>query len=314
MLKYDNARSIDFSSEEAYLNYLADIKKPELPWEKESELKKIIRAAQQEIEVLVSELKSKKIAVPVFILKDHQKRSKDQLKEYIEKLRLYRRELGDVMVRYESQEISNIENYIRGLKEIYKSDRKPVELERLVTLALNALNDALHIRPNYPVGDDNEPTFTAPANKPDIECFYDRFNSVCEVTMLTDRSQWYNEGQPVMRHVRDFEDNHKDKNVFCVFVAPRMHRDTVNTFWTAVKYEYEGTKQNIIPLTIGQLIELLDLLLEIKKEGKQLKHDDLLGLYSKIIELTKTEGRSDLWVEKIPQAISEWKEAVLLES
>lgn len=34
------------------------------------------------------------------------------------------------------------------------------------------------------MGDDNEPTFTAPANKPDIECFYQSFNSICEVTML----------------------------------------------------------------------------------------------------------------------------------
>jgi hypothetical protein len=314
LLKHDNAESMDFSNEEDYLNYLADINEPELPWEKESELTKIIKATQQEIESLIRELESEKIEVPIFILQDYQKFNKDQLKEYIEQLRRFRRELGDRRVHYKSQEISNIENYVKALKEIYKSDRKPVELERLVTLALNALNDALHIKPNYPVGDDNEPTFTAPPNKPDIECFYDRFNSVCEVTMLTDRSQWYNEGQPVMRHVRDFENNYKDKNVFCVFVAPRMHRDTVNTFWNAVKYEYEGTRQNIIPLTIGQLIELLELLLQIKKKGKQFKHNDLLELYSKIIDLTRSEGQSDLWVERIPQAITEWRETVLAES
>lgn len=42
-------------------------------------------------------------------------------------------------------------------------------------MGLNALNDAILIKPNYPVGDDNEPTFTAPANKPDIECFLSIF-------------------------------------------------------------------------------------------------------------------------------------------
>jgi hypothetical protein len=312
LLKHDNAKSLDFPSEEAYLNYLADINQPELPWERESELIKIVEITQQEILQLSKELKNKSVAIPFVALKDYNKLNREELKGYIEQLRNYRRELNDTRIRYESQEIGNLEEYIRALSEIYKSDRRPVELERLVTLALNALNDALNIKPNYPVGDDNEPTFTAPANKPDIECFYDHFNSVCEVTMLTDKSQWYYEGQPVMRHVRDFEKQHAGKEVFCIFVAPRLHRDTVNTFWAAIKYEYEGSKQKIVPLTIGQLIELLEILLQIKKKGKQFKHTDLLRLYSKIIELTNSVGQSDVWLEKIPETINQWKEEFLM--
>jgi hypothetical protein len=311
LLKYDNAKSLDFPSEEAYLSYLADINQPELPWERESELTKIAEITQQEVQQFSNELKNKGITIPFVVLKDYNKFNKEELKKYIEQLRNYRRELNDAKIRYESQEIEKLEEYIIALKGIYKSDRKPVELERLVTLALNALNDALNIRPNYPVGDDNEPTFTAPANKPDIECFYDHFNSVCEVTMLTDKSQWYYEGQPVMRHVRDFEKQHTEKEVFCVFVAPRLHRDTVNTFWTAIKYEYEGSKQKIVPLTVGQLIELLEILLQIKKKGREFKHTDLLELYSKIIELTDSVRQSDLWLAKIPETINQWKEKSL---
>lgn len=311
LLKYDNAGSLDFPSEEAYMSYLADIKQPELPWEKEPELIKIVEVALKEIEHLIKELKNRDITAPAFTLKDYLKFNKEKLKEYIEQLRNYRRDLNDIKIHYESQERGKLEEYIRALKEIYKADRRPVELEKLVTLALNALNDALNIKPNYPVGDDNEPTFTAPANKPDIECFYGRFNSVCEVTMRTDKSQWYYEGQPVMRHVRDFENNHTGKNVFCIFIAPRLHRDTVNTFWNAVKYEYEGSKQRIVPLTIGQLIELLEVLLQIKKNGRSFKHEGLLDLYAKIIKLTDVIGKSDLWLDKIPETIAEWKEEVL---
>ena len=311
LLKYDSAESLDFPSEEAYMSYLADIKQPELPWEKEPELIKIVEVALKEIERLIEELKNRSITAPAFIFRDYLKFNKEQLKEYIERLRGYRRELNDAKIHCESQEIGRVEEYIGALKEIYKSDRRPLELERLVTLALNALNDALNIKPNYPVGDDNEPTFTAPPNKPDIECFYGRFNSICEVTMLIDRSQWYSEGQPVMRHVRDFENRYADKEVFGVFIAPKMHRDTVNTFWTAVKYEYEGSRQRIIPLTIGQLIELLEILLQIKKRGKQFKHVVLRELYSKIIKLTDNVARSDLWIEKIPETIAEWKEEAL---
>lgn len=311
LLKIDNAKALVFSSEEEYSAYIADIKKPELPWETEEELIKITKITDEEIHQLIKELKVQNIPIPAFSFRDPMQLNEDELKGYIGELRRYRRDINETKIRFESQEITKLEEYIQALKEIYRSERKPLELERLATLALNALNDALNIKSNYLVGDDNEPIFTAPGNKPDIECFYGLFNSVCEVTMLTDRSQWYQEGQPIMRHARDFEKHYADKNVFCLFIAPRIHRDTVNTFWNAVKYEYEGSKQRIIPLTIGQLIELLGILLQIKKKRPIFKHEDLLGLYTKIIELTNVVGQSDLWLEKIPEAINEWKESML---
>jgi hypothetical protein len=76
----------------------------------------------------------------------------------------------------ELQLVENIEQCVKDLHNIFKlADKKPVELERIITFGLHILNDAIGIRPNYPVGDDNQPTFTAPANKPDIECFYQSF-------------------------------------------------------------------------------------------------------------------------------------------
>ena len=179
-------------------------------------------------------------------------------------------------------------------------------------LALNALNDALEITPNYPVGDDNEPTLTAPANKPDIECFYEQFNSVCEVTMLTGRSQWYNEGQPVMRHVREFEKTYPGKSAYCLFIAPRLHQDTIETFWMAIQYGYKGATQRIIPLSISQFIRLLDSLLKIKTQGNRFSHGKLLNLYEQILNLTNHAADSEEWVEQIPGVITSWQEAILV--
>jgi hypothetical protein len=228
-------------------------------------------------------------------------------------LRGYRRKLQELETHCESQDVAKIQEYISALKGIHQSDnKKSIELERLATLALNALNDALEISPNYPVGDDNEPTFTAPANKPDIECFYAKFNSVCEVTMLTDRSQWYNEGQPVMRHVRDFEDSYSDKATYCLFIAPRLHQDTVETFWMAIKYGYKGATQKIVPLSISQFVRLLEILLEIRKQGGRFTHDELLGLYEQILGLTKVVKHSDEWIERIPDIINAWQKSVLI--
>jgi hypothetical protein len=101
-------------------------------------------------------------------------------------------------------------------------------LEHITTLALYALNDAEIIKPNYPVGDDNEPASTAPAGIADIECYYKNFNMICEVTMLSRRDQWFNEGQPVMRHLRNFENI--NNNSYCIFIAPNIHTDSAETF------------------------------------------------------------------------------------
>jgi len=146
---------------------------------------------------------------------------------------------------------------------------------------LHAINDALKIQPNYPVGDDNTPTFTAPANVPDIECIYESFNMICEVTMLVSRDQWINEGQPVMRHLRDFEIKNND-NSFCLFLAPRIHRDTFNTFSFSNKYEYEGEKQRIVPLSITQFLKILQRVLMKKKENKPITHNEFKELLSNL--------------------------------
>ncbi len=51
--------------------------------------------------------------------------------------------------------------------------------------------------------------------------------------------------------------------------------DTINTFWTSVKYEYEGENQKIIPLTIKQFITLIETLIKIKKKRSILGHKKL---------------------------------------
>ncbi len=312
LLSTDNASPLVFENADKYIAYLADIRQPVLPWETEQELEKIAGKLNREVQDYVSGLKSKSIEIPAFNFQEIAALSKEGLKQYIEDLRIYRRRLQDLETHFESQNISKIQEYINSLKTIYQSDnKKSIELEKLVTLALNALNDALEIKPNYPVGDDNEPTFTAPANKPDIECFYDKFNSVCEVTMLTDRSQWYNEGQPVMRHVRDFEDSYSDKATYCLFIAPHLHQDTIETFWMAIKYGYKGATQKIVPLSITQFIRLLEILFEIRKQGKQFTHGELLNLYRQILSLTDHVEHSEEWVEQIPETIDIWQKSIL---
>ncbi|HEU0085381.1 MAG TPA: AlwI family type II restriction endonuclease [Candidatus Paceibacterota bacterium] len=312
ILATDNASPEVFADVTEYAAYLADIEQPVLPWETDMELRNITTTLTDDVRGLVSDLKTKGVIIPNFKFRNIPTLNREDLKAYAESLRSYRRKLQELEIHFESQNTDKIREYIGALRNIHRSsNKKSVELEKLATLSINALNDAIEIKPNYPVGDDNEPTFTAPAGKPDIECFYQSFNSVCEVTMLSDRSQWYNEGQPVMRHIRDFKEGYPDKEVYCLFVAPRLHQDTIETFWVSVKHGYRGETQKIIPLSITQMIRLLEILIEVKESGRKLEHGKLSALYEEILAITKEVDDSAEWIARIPAAIDAWREEIL---
>ena len=306
LLAFDSGKSLSFATKEEYLDYIANITEPKLPWETKAKLAKIL-------EELIKDIQSyeKKLAISKKEILDYKNFNENGLKRLIEDLREYRRHLQEQGNHVISQNTEVILNYIKILKNIYKEQDRPIALEKYAALALHALNDALKIQPNYPVGDDNEPTFTASAGKPDIECYYVSFNAICEVTMLTGRDQWYNEGQPIMRHLRDFEERNKDKRAYCLFIAPTLHRDTLNTFWASVKYEYEGKQQKIIPLSIQNFIELLNTLVEIKQKGRFFSHSELNRLYDEILFNSKGAIDVNEWAEKIPSTISTWQKSLI---
>lgn len=305
LLAFDNGGSLEFESKESYLDYISNITEPKLPWETEEKFIEIIEEIIKDLRIYET-----KLALPEKKIANYKNLNVAELKKFAEELREYRRLLQEQENHVVSQDVSVVEKYVEILSNIYDEKDKPLALEKYSALSLHALNDAIKIQPNYPVGDDNEPTFTAPAGKPDIECYYNTFNAICEVTMLTGRDQWYNEGQPIMRHLRDFEEKNSDKNSYCIFVAPTLHRDTLNTFWFSVKYEYEGKKQRIIPLSIKDFIELLKTLIAVKQKNKFLPHSELANLYNNILSLSGKAKDVNEWVEKIPSVIMAWQKSL----
>ncbi len=306
LLKEDSGKPDLLTNRKEYIEYLSDIDLPKLHWENIESL----RAIAEKIDVEILDLENQ-VGLKLIKKKDFRKLNLVELKKYIEELREYRRRLQEEIEHQKSQDTSAIEHYIAVLtKELFKMEARPLVLEKYISLSLNALNDAIRIKPNYPVGDDNEPTNTAPAGTPDIECFYENHNAIYEVTLLKDKTQWFNEGQPVMRHLRDFEEKNSKKENFCVFIAPNLHIDTVETFWMSVDYGYKGKKQKIIPLTLKQFVELLETLLILKKSRKKFTKENLIDLYKKLLTLDKIKN-SEEWIEKIPIKIGEWRKSLL---
>lgn len=304
LLNYDNGSAKSFTKKE-YIKYLSDINLPILPWEEKNKLIEIYKNLIKDIHNLQQQLNQEKIVIKSL-------NDVDDLKKEIKNLRKFRHNLQNLILKQELKNISKIDEVIEALNNIRKLNLKPsIALEKYITMALNIINDAKNIKANSLVGDDNEFIFTAPANKPDIECYYENFNSICEVTMLNRRDQWHNEGQPVMRHLRDFENNSSLDENYCLFIAPKLHRDTINTFWIAVKYEYEGKKQKIIPLTINQIIEILKIIKKLKENKKSFSHLQFQKLLENILSLKDSVNNSEEWIKSIPTIIKTFKKEIL---
>ncbi len=306
LLEINPGNAKKFSSILEYQNYLKNENLPKLPWIKEDLLITIAQNLINECESICNENS--------FSIPDEINSIKQNIKNLDEKvlneLRKIRQILQSKVLFKETQDLENLKKYILELENIEKSQNKALELEKLITYCILALNDALKIQPNFPVDDNNQPIFFAPANKPDIECYYESFNAICEVTTLKSRDQWYNEGQPVMRHLRDFE-NKSDKTSYCLFIAPILHRDTLNTFWISNKYEFEGEKQRIIPLTILEFIKILNIFLQIKMNKILFSHNHLLQLFDLIIQESIKVSDVINWRKSFYKIINNWGQSIL---
>ena len=302
--------AIKFKSLEDYLSYLADITQPKLPWEEIENLRKIAVTLKENVLLLIER---EKIELSQdnksMIAQSIETIPKSDLEKVINNFRKLRLSLITAISN------KNIKNNVERLREIIQSlkDKKeikkysPEQFEKVITEALKILNDEILITPNYPVDDNGEPINHATGNKPDIECYYKSFKAICEVTLNVSKLQWVFEGQPIMRHLRDFELQNKDSENLCVFIAPKINNDTYSQFWISVKHEYDGVPQKIIPLTTEQYVILLETLLEMKIKGKELSHKNILDLYNKIITHTKSINGYSEWLNSIPGILNEWQ-------
>ncbi len=133
------------------------------------------------------------------------------------------------------------------------------------------------------------------------------FKAICEVTLNTSNSRWVQEGQQVMRHLRAFEFQHPNENVFCLYIALQIHKDTYSQFWISVKYEYNGFPQKIVPMTTEEFSILLEALLNLLKQGKRFSHKELYELYSVIINESKKLRSFSEGSTFIQQTIRKWQ-------
>ena len=285
-----------YSSEEEYLDYVGDLRSYTPPWAtatKITEVKNYLRDLVKE--------QAPGVSVPIV----EEPAAIANIRGEDAEIAGLKKALVDVALGKLKAE-SRSEDFISKLIEEFDNLKKknytgyleaPVALEYAAYKAFLALNDALAVQPNYPLGDDGEPISTAPGGGTDLYCDYETFSLSVEVTLSRGRSQWVMEGQPVQRHLRDVEGK-TDKPTYGLFLAPTLYPDTINTFWAANVIGYEGKQQKIIPLNFESWQTYLHALKPQVASG-ELKHAQILKFFEWALPTGDEKGNSLLWAERL---------------
>ncbi len=313
---YDGA-AMKFENLDKYIEYLTDINQPALPWE--SDATKSVDIIQSLTELVNSDFESLDVDKQIKVKEKHEALTNinladlgsKELEALISNLRAFRLEI--IQLARDAKLKRNIERLkctLADLKDKKKlRDIDPVGFEYLIAECFKIIDDEIEIKPNCVLDDNGNPIGFAPGNRADIEGYYNSFNSIFEATLDVSRHQVYRESIPVMRHLKDFGVKNPDKPSYCIFIAPKIHDDTVNYFWYAVKFGFEGNRQKIVALDLEHFIEVLEVFISVVERNKTFGHHNLKTLFESVVADADSKNSSVEWFRNVSTQIKEWQEA-----
>jgi len=308
-----------FESVDDYIKYLSDISKPKLPWEVDSDKSKDVILSL--LEIISKDFESLNITLQAKVKEEYNhfvgieldRLNLKEIEKLIDDLRRFRLEIMQLgrnnFLRRNLDELRKIVSVFKDKKQMRKVE--PLEFEYMISQCLKILNDEIEIKPNCIIDDDGNPIGFAPGNKADIEGYYQSFNGIFEATLDVSRHQVYRESIPIMRHLKDFENNNVGKPAFCVFIAPRVHDDTVNYFWISVKHGFEGRKQKIVALDLKNFVRILESFMDVVEQQKPFNHQNIEALFNAIVSNGEDEDSSVNWFRNISSNIEEWETSLI---
>lgn len=231
----------DFANEADYIAYLGDISQPILLLDDRNLLAQLLH---NEFGITVSD------AMELWQIKDvlaeaREKRKEGLLKQYITRLKQH-------------QEYDDVVTTFQGIKDKTYYDC-PLMLEWNTWRAMTMLNGG-SIRANLKFDDSGLPVSTALGNAPDIECDYGTFGLTVEVTLTSGQRQFFTECEPVPRHLGRFKEGMKGRQVYSLFIAPKINDATVAHFFSLrrLKMDYYGGDTIIIPMQLDTFEHMVE--------------------------------------------------------
>jgi hypothetical protein len=203
--------------------------------------------------------------------------------------------------------VSDVQNSIIGFSNIrsFTDGIKWIEYERLSYWSILQLNDHKLIKPNFPINEEGYPKKKGPPGIPDIECFYENFSLILEVTLKTDHNQWMDETASIMEHLEEFIERSETKDNFCLFISPSIHDRAAKAYFQANKNGFGSDKKlAIIPLKHTQFCKILNVQSELFKVKKKINSSRMLKFYKDIhLEANAIDNYID-WIGKIDSSLN----------
>ena len=182
---------------------------------------------------------------------------------------------------------------------------KWIEYERLGYWSMLQLNDHKIIKPNFPINEEGYPKKKGKPGIPDIECYYENFSLILEVTLKTNHSQWTDETASIMEHLEEFIDRSKTKDNFCLFISPSIHERAAKTYFQANKNGFGSDKKlAIIPLKHDQFCKILKLQSELFNNKKKIPSSRMYKFYKDVhLEANSLQNYIE-WINKIDTSLN----------
>jgi hypothetical protein len=305
LLDEEEFKPLNFGSFSAYADYLQDLNSFVPPWstpDKRNQIEISLRKILDEKGVKPSEFNKidTQAALPSIFREDIEI---TQLRKTIVDLNVQDLALAATSAEFLEECISEFA-LLGKRQDIPMAEEtrinQPTQLEYVTFKTFLSINDLVKIKPNYPVDDEGNPTFTAGGNMADLEVFYKDFNAICEVTMMTNKSQWMMESQPVQRHLADFLLKNNEKIAFGIFIAPSVHRDTKNNFHFAFHYGGDTFDSlRVIPFDFASWSGTVKNIAVARQNGRNLSQQNFYDYLISMLPSTTSKETTDEWWERI---------------
>ncbi|MGI8424448.1 MAG: AlwI family type II restriction endonuclease [Chloroflexota bacterium] len=306
--------SSDYEDHAAYHAYYGDATAPTLPWEDPARFAALARLLGEQVAMLrarEAHLRTGRsiLSGPTLAIGSL---SDEGIDRAVDTLRREKQRLERAIFAIESHTPQRLKEALDAYQPILRREviDPPTSLEWNTWRVFLALGGAREVVPYLQLDDDLQPLNPAQGNQPDMTVDYGDFLVVSEVTLRTGADQRQAEARPVTRHVLDAHRRYNDpfggraeRPVYGLFIAPRVHPDSANDFFVALKYRVIERQQiAAIPLTVTQFATAL----RPFAAGVEFQAHTLQRLLAAWVEAGLTAETGDEWLERIDGALRAW--------